>query len=268
MLAGVASAVRYAVSLGRLHTGGSQPVWGDGFANGSLSTLWYSRSWSDVSDDELALFLPCLTDRDDPDFGVAARVRAAFIRRLRASRLISPRCQAASSSFMLVSPENALAEEMRKLPTREERAIADRLGPDRERPDWAREASILQAMDDMYRRACGEDIDPPALAGALMASIHTGINAAYVFPSCAFAHELLATGAWFGMLLMGRRVMMPPYVAEVLLGHLGGAREDKTSEVLQFHVAHLGGTAYFLRHARNVIGSGNATPIDYVPPRL
>jgi hypothetical protein len=243
-------------------------VWGDGFANAPLSTLWYSRSWSDVSDDELALFLPCLTDRDDADFGVAARVRAGYIRRVRASRLLSRNNASAPVLRAATLPDIGFAEEMRKLPTLQERAIADRLGPDQDRPHWAREVAILRAIEHMYRRARGEDESAPSLDSALLASIHTAINAAYVYPDCEFAHELLATGAWLGILLMGRRVMMPPYVADVLLRHLGERSQDETSEVLQFHAAVLGGRAYFLRHARNVVASATAKPIAPAPSRF
>jgi hypothetical protein len=66
----------------------SQPIWGDGFLDLSLSTFWYPRSWVDVSDDELVLFLPSLVAADQAQQGAPVRIRNAFIRRLRASILI------------------------------------------------------------------------------------------------------------------------------------------------------------------------------------
>src|SRR6185312_14732142 len=136
MLADVASAVGRTVtsSTARQPSLPAQPPWGDGFLELSLSTLWYPRCWSDVSDDELVLLLPCLNQSDDPEFGIAARIRHAFFRRLRASMIILDDGDkrrtldliAETSCISGITSDENFADMSLQISTREERAVAER----------------------------------------------------------------------------------------------------------------------------------------------
>jgi hypothetical protein len=250
MPAGMASVVNHAAFLHHLRWRAPQQVWGDGFADLSLGTSLYPRDWSDVSDDELVLFFPHLTGRDHPEFGIAARVRAAYVRRIATSAIISADNGAAPHRYSRAEPSAT-----------DEQAIATRLGPDENRPFWATESAIIEAVGHMLCEACAAAGNTPALSEALLASIHTGINAAYIYPAHASAHELLATGAWFGTLLMGRPALMPEFVAHVCMDCLDGTRNDLVSKILLFHAARLGGTSLYLRHAQKTIKSGRTSVV-------
>jgi hypothetical protein len=239
-----------ALPFGRIPKRVSQPVWGQDLVELPLNSLWYQRSWADVSDDELVLFIPTLTERHHREFGVAARIRASFMRRLHASTLLSSQRNAAprqdgTKKHMIVA----------------EKAIADRLGPSSNRPPWATEAAILNSIERMLWQACSEGEDT-TLPDALLASIHTSINAAYVYPRCAFAHELLATGAWFGKILMGRKAVMPEFAALICEEYLADKRQDPISEILRFHAQRLGGTALYMQGAKKTIKSGRAVVLE------
>jgi hypothetical protein len=254
MFAGVASVVTHALTVKRRTGGATRPPWGDGFVGRPLATLWYPRSWSEVSDDELVLFLPQLTECDDPQFGIAARLRESFIRRTRVSE-------------ELAALSGARAAALRGKPlTVEERATVNRLPFDGDRPQWAREAAILDAIGHMLRRAHGEFEDAPSLEIALLASIHTGINASYVYPEHAYAHELLAAGAWLGVLLKGRRAIMPEAVAGIFDESEGRAQPSIIDEMLHLHMDCLGGRKFYVRQAWKVIQAKRyATGVDIAP---
>lgn len=245
----------------------AQPPWGDGFLEFSLSTLWYSRSWSDVSDDELVLLLPCLNQSDDPEFGVAARIRHAFFRRLRASMIIlddggkqrTLDLIAESSSLSSIRSDENFVDMALQIPTREERAIAERFAS-QSWTKWNCETAVLASINRMLIKIEAGDSQPgsPDLTDALNGSIHTGFNAAYVYPPYAFAHELFSAGAWLGILLKGRAALMPAFIARVLNESLVrpyGA--DPASDILRFHAERVGGIAYLLQHARRALEFGH-----------
>ena len=251
----------------------SQPIWGDGLVDLSLScALWYPRSWADVSDDELVLFLPSLLAADQAQEGAPVRIRNAFVRRLRASILIlaqRDRLQAfhriaETSAISGIGSDGNLSDWIWQTPTGAERFIADRCASRQSSTDWRFEIAVLACIDRMLaeamncpvqRNACL--IDSPELTDALIASIHTSFNAAYAYSSYSFAHELLGTGAWLGMLLMGRSALMPEFVACVLIEHLvRPSQSDLVSDILRFHAERVGGVSFLIRHAQNVLKSG------------
>jgi len=240
MFAGVASVVTHALNVKRRTDGATQPPWGDGFIEYPLATLWHPRSWSDVSDDELVLYLPQLTDCDDPQFGIAARLRERLIHRTRISEALS------------VLSGDVSAVRAKPL-TPEERATVGHLPLDRDRPSWMQEAAILAAIRHMLRRACSEATDTLSLETALLASMHTGINAAYVYPEHAYAHELLTAGAWLGVLLKGRRALMPRAVADVFMESEARGTKSTIDEMMHVHMDYLGGRKLYLHRASNVI---------------
>lgn len=275
MLAGVASAVGRTVmsSTARQPNLPAQPPWGDGFLELSLSTLWYSRSWSDVSDDELVLLFPYLNQSDDPEFGVAARIRRAFFRRLRASMIILDEggkqrtldLIAKTSSISSIISDKNFADIAIQIPTLEERTIAGRFAS---QTSWKSETAVLASINHLLLKvsAGGAQTISPELTDALNGSIHTGFNAAYVYPAYAFAHELFATGAWLGILLRGRAALMPEFIARVLNESLvrpHGA--DPASDVLRFNAERAGGVTYLLQHAQKALEFGN--PIVVKPAR-
>ena len=252
MFAGVASVVTHALNVKRRTDGATRLPWGDGFIDHPLATLWYPRSWSDVSDDELVLFLPQLTDCDDPQFGIAARLRESLSHRTRVSEALS-----ALSGDLPADPAPLTAEE---------RAAVEHLPFDRDRPSWMQEAAILEAIRHMLRRACSEITDTPSLEIALLGSIHTGINAAYVYPEHAYAHELLTAGAWLGVLLKGRRALMPKAVADVFMESEARGAESIIDAMMQFHMDYLGGRKFHLRWASDVIRSDQYASIVNTTP--
>lgn len=66
-------------------------------------------------------------------------------------------------------------------------------------------------------------------------------NGAYVYPQYAFAHELLGTGAWLGVLLRGRSALMPEFVAQVLTDYMSDPQkswanaQNPIARLLEFH---------------------------------
>lgn len=253
MFEGVASVVTHALTVKGRPGRSTLPPWGDGFVGLPLATLWYPRSWCDVSDDELVLFLPHLTERDDPQFGIAARLGTACNYRNRV----------AEGLYAL----SGNASELRAQPlTVEERAAAERLPFDCDRPLWAREAAILDAIGHMLRHARYEVEDTPSLAVALLASIHTGINAAYVYPTHTCAHEILAAGAWLGVLLKGRRAIFPEALARVFVESESRTQPGIVDDMMRFHMECLGGRNCFVREARKAIqAKRQETIVDYAP---
>lgn len=248
MFAGLASVVTHALNVKRRSDGATQPLWGDGFVECPLATLWYPRSWSDVSDDELVLFLPHLTECDDPQFGIAARLHESLIHRTRVSEALSD----------LSGGVTALRA---KPLTVEEQAAVERLPFDRDRPSWMQEAAILNAICHMLRRARSEIAETPSLESALLGSIHTGINASYVYPEHAYAHELFAAGAWLGVLLKGRRALMPKAVADVFVETEARGTENIIDEMMLLHMDYLGGRKFYMRQASQVIEANPYTNI-------
>jgi hypothetical protein len=261
MPAGMASVINHAVSRHYLSWRTSPRVWGDGFADLSLSTSLYPRDWSDVSDDELVLFFSHLSGQDHPELGIAARLRAAYARRVRASAIL--RAENGANLYERTAADGRHLDDDLAMapPSPEELAIVELFALDLARPPWASEAAIIGAIDRMLCEASSAGGKTANLNEALLASIHTAINAAYVYPAHAFAHEVLATGAWFGTLLMGRPALMPLLVAHTCIDCLDGIRQDPISEILKFHVARLGGSSLFLRHAHKTIKSGRSSVV-------
>jgi hypothetical protein len=253
MFAGVASVVTHALNVKRRTDGATRPPWGDGFIDLPLATLWHPRSWSDVSDDELVLFLPQLTDCDDPQFGIAARLRESLSHRMRVSEALS-------------ALSGDVSADCAKPLTAKERATVEHLPFDRDRPSWMQEAAILEAIRHMLRRACSEVTNTPSLETALLGSIHTGINAAYVYPEHAYAHELLTAGAWLGVLLKGRRALMPKAVADVFVESEARGTESIIDEMMHLHMDYLGGRKFHLRRASNVIRADQYASIVTTAP--
>jgi hypothetical protein len=121
---------------------------------------------------------------------------------------------------------------------------------------WRFELSVLASLDLAVSPSSGAD-----LSDAVVASIYSGVNAAYELPHLAFAHELLTVGAWLGYLIRGRAALMPPFIAERLIDQLGGTLlqpEDDAARceaLVRFHAEAAVGARRLLQTAKRVYKS-------------
>ena len=210
-----------------------------------------------MGEDELVLFIPSLAAgyrRASDDAGPALHIRRALARRLEfAVRLLSAgddqqtlerivACRVISAC----TPQEALAEARSDSHSDHRYSScgpASKGGQPNDLAVWTFELSVLACIDRMLLDALPPR-SPPAecciasadCAEVLVASIHTSINGAYVYPQFAFAHELLGAGAWLGVLLRGRSALMPVFVAQVLADYIGrGNVQDPIARLLDFH---------------------------------
>jgi putative NIF3 family GTP cyclohydrolase 1 type 2 len=119
--------------------------------------------------------------------------------------------------------------------------------------DIASELATLALIDRvLHDAASGSDrrsaraplIDwPPSLADVLAASAATRINAAYVYPEYAYAHELLSFSAVLGILVQRRAVYFPPALAAAGVDALVHPTADVASVAVLRSLANLAGGA-------------------------
>jgi len=99
----------------------------------------------------------------------------------------------------------------------------------------------------------------PELPDVLLATIHTSMNGAYVYPETDYAHELLTAGAWLGVTLTGRTALMPSSVGDVLLSYLGRSQrprdpcEQRIVRILEYYSEQIGGADRLIRAARRAV---------------
>ena len=255
-------------------------VWGDGLIDQSLTTLWYPRTWRDVGEDELVLFIPSLGRRGASDeAGPALHIRRALTRRLKSAvRLLSTgnawqtlerivACRVISAWTPQKARAQARCDSHSDYRFTNYRFHPCSPAPRGEQPNdlvWVFELSVLACIDRMLldalptRSSSAECCIASAdCTEVLVASIHTSLNGAYVYPQFAFAHELLGAAAWLGVLLRGRSAFMPVFVAQVLADYIGrGNVQDPIARLLDFHAELVGGSEGLLRRARKIISSG------------
>lgn len=103
---------------------------------------------------------------------------------------------------------------------------------------------------------------PLSLADAVVVSLYSTINAAYVFRQYDCCHELLTSAAWLGHLMRGRAAMMPLPVAECLadcLSRVGAPSDDQSMRantelgLIAWHGERHVGLSNLLKHAHRVI---------------
>lgn len=234
--------------------------WGDGLVELSLPTLWRARHWSDLSDDELVFFIPNLMRDDHPELSPPARIRLAALSRFRTSLLVlggdpqqTLRRIIEAGALLGIYKDDELQAVISREATREEFALAWRLKSNLS-TDWRDETAVLSSLSRTLR---GAETASSVLSDALISSIHTAFNAAYICPSHTYAHELLGAGAWLGTLLRGRCALMPEFVAHVLIDGLDPPRnDDLVAQILRYHVARTGGIPPLLEQAKRVLKSG------------
>lgn len=268
---GVGSAFRHAyrglsATRRRWNSRASRPIWGDGLAEQSLSTLWYRCTWDSVSEDELAFFIPSLAS----EVGTGTRADAIgpswYLRRALGARLhwavqmlSSTACGSANASEQVrdriarsgtitALPFNQIWAEgqavfpelygdspvLRSLagPVTEKRGLEI----DANRDVWIFELTVLACLDRILRDSLTGTSRPDqtndrfSLPEALIASLYASFNGAYIYRDFVIFHELLLIAAWLGYLVRGRPALMPTFIAEYLVAQFERAPVNGNSE--------------------------------------
>lgn len=251
-------------------------LWGDGIVDGGLVSLWSARSWADVSDDELVFLIPnVLHAPTEVSDGFAARIHRIRTSGGRSDALAQSPTRRKDGGLNVF--ESGAADGVPAAGTA--RAIlgegwVDRLPGAASSGGSAAFASVVVAeLDQFHRDAClsSKQRAPATSAQAMFRSIHSGINAAYVYECFAPLHETLAVGTWTGHLLRGRRALLPPCLAEPLTGLIAGATADLSkaaTDVLASLLAmHLGPAALarLRRAADRSLRGGYPVVVDAIP---
>lgn len=228
----------------------SQSVWGDGLVEQDMAALWYRGSWEDVGIDELVYLLPQLNPSMCGHVGLIETLRRQLDQQKRiADELLSDTCDRGPTSTLLTAAMSAASLE----PCRASQSR--RLGAELRIALAAVHhlSGMLTFANGMIgKKACVGLAEPMSSSEALMKSIHSCINAAYVYPDFAYCHELLATGAWLGHLMRGREAYLPPFIAECLSDYLQsshqgiGQSRDASAALLSAYAEAIVGTRYLL----------------------
>lgn len=270
----------------------AQRVWGDGLLERSVTTLWYPADWSTVDADELLFLAPSLCSTGSKvscDSGPASCIEQRFagLIHMAAQRLDSVTPGGAAKAFARLQQSGAIDAFLSNgnaLQVFDRDDAPHTAEPAPLRPDawnaWLHELFALACVDRMLYDAspssddCASSplLEQAGLAEALVASVHTQINAGYVYRQYAYAHELLTCGAWLGLVAAGRPAYLPPSVAEVLITYLdcptpaGDNAERTVADILGFYTNRTGGRDRLVRAARKVCASG--APRFFAPRRL
>ena len=139
---------------------------------------------------------------------------------------------------------------------------------------WHFELSVLAALDRVLFEA-----SPPSancstqrpllskldLPDALLASISSRLNAAYVLPQFVFAHELFTAGAWLGLLMYGTRCASSAGIATVFadifgqsLSPDGISENDVLADLLVFQARKAIDASTLLEISRCVVAAGSS----------
>ena len=241
----------------------SAQLWGEGLVDQSIATRWRPMNWDDVDADELTYFIPGLlapeTLKRAAESGSGP---ARFLNEARHTQLV--RTVAALARQAPIGGERerqnralgfVTALGITSVPARdlwdESRNRDQSPGI---RTAWAGgieaaaiyELSVLACIDRMLvdatkpvESADASAIQAPDVSGVLIASMHSGVNGAYIYRDLAYAHETFATAAWIGKLLAGRPALLPDFVAEILIETAqrlqGDAAPDPLDELLYRH---------------------------------
>lgn len=254
--ASVFASLPYLAGRWRLHRAGQErfpPPWRPETDQGGASPLFDRLDWETAGADELIYLVPSLSLVRRPSSDAVAPVmwlRQALVARIHIvvshlcahdnPRRISPAAalraigQAFADGANEVSPREAwLSGEAsaavkafypgvgRGAPGLERTggAAAFPLGP---AEGLASEVLVLGALDRAHTHAREPDGAASAaarsvgVAEAAVVSIYSGINAAYIYRHLDWAHELLTTAAWLGLLVRGRAAYLPSAVGHRL----------------------------------------------------
>ena len=283
----------------------ARPIWGDEWAEGSINCLWYPCNWRDVSDDELVLLIPSLVslkpNGDHPDrFGPSRNLRRALIARLRWAVLaLSSSANGESDAFErvleVINQTKAMtAIDIRDWSTGEAectefygdlaaelstRRLSHRFTASKSEASsqyWIYELTVLACMDRLLCHSIstqdvsgsiGRDGGHYGIPEILLATIHSGLNGAYVYQQIAGSHELLTVGAWLGHLLRGRAAIMPDFIADYIVERFSQAPDEDNSaarrcdRLLYIYGDLTVGSRRLLKIARRVKANGDAAVV-------
>jgi hypothetical protein len=269
------------------------PLWGDGLLDRSLASHWYPRTWDDVDLDELTFFMPGLTRLASPENGgVAAHVRMALARRVGIAMGVAQDCAGADAARDKQRLRDIIEDcaglnglISNDLPvTAHGKDDGGRYRHIKWRPvtlkgrldDLVYELSVLQCLGSMLEATAagpgalrtGQNV---SVADALVASIHSGINAAYVYPHLAWAHETFSAGAWLGIVLSGRRALLPEMIAARLVEashseRASQAAADPADRVLAYHAEICVGRRRMSRLAHRALRRSRPLAVSARPP--
>jgi hypothetical protein len=250
--------------------------WGDGLIDVSLSDLWYAADWNSVSDDELVFLLPSLNGwRAIAGDAVAARdsgpipylTRTLQARAVAGASLIARRSHQSVAEALdhlvavgIVTKIQPSAGDIRnpdyEISLPGERRAAD--GP------WLRdELRAVAYLDRILHDALGSsDNDestrapvfgrPRSLDEAIAMSVHSRLNAAYVYPEYTFAHELLTVAGVLGHLSQGRPAYISPPIARCIADVMAtriSKGADGAVTILRKFAESVGGVDYIVKAA-------------------
>lgn len=222
-------------------------IWGDGILDG---TPWetMSYSWDDVLLEELALYSPTL--------GRAALVGdqppvCELLEQMVTARVWLACCNGPVSEDLEL--DRVVAQLNERFPgigldvgdiynTGRESVLGLYGDFEFERVSGspAKELKRLMAVTSLYQDARdrsqmfgeGSPEDGPDLATALIASIQSDLNAAYVYREFEFAHELFLTGICLAQVARGRSVLLTPAIASCFLDVVENHQNDDVAKVL------------------------------------
>lgn len=255
--------------------------WGEGLIDQTVSDWWYPVTWDTVAPDELVVLNPSLAAQPlCTDKGAEQFLRRALSRRLASSvrafnasvpefHLLAARAAMRDASAIEVDPvaategaaSNPYFRWLDESQKRSTKASARELAAFELAA--IRSIALLCSAANPSEDKCFDGID---LSQTLVASIHSGLNGAYVCPSLAFAHELLAVGTWLGHVLRGRPALMPSFIADACSDWLSPrASSDQCTAILQMHAEIAVGQHELLKTARRVQAKGY--PVKVQPRR-
>jgi hypothetical protein len=271
-------------------------AWGEGLVDRSLTSLWYPADWSEVGDDELVFLLPTLSTWRPGRVQAPARANDGPVRYL--TRILAARASATAALIssntagnLPMTPARALERLVRRdiltairleelAPAKPGAARKPRFACTSEEqeqtthglPEWlALELTALAHLDRLLLDARGTNnggsasplVDwPLSLSDVVLASINARLNAAYVHPEFAHAHELLTAAALLGHLAGGREALIPPHIAQSLVDLLSGDAEAASGEddwcapILRMYAELAGGAEHILGFAGRAAASG------------
>lgn len=188
-------------------------AWGDGLVEQSLATLWYCRNWADVDEDELIFYMPSLADWIE---GTAENIRAPLPPTLEA--ILSSRRSTLRSLFSLIARGATEIGDGRQIvkPGHHTFWRSPRF------PCSGSEVGRVVGQIDgaIERKSINQAPAGITCFDALLLSIHTQCNAAYVYPEFESCHAMFTCAAWVGLLVYGRPALLAPSIAEGLCDYL------------------------------------------------
>lgn len=211
--------------------------WGDGFLEESFTTAMYRRSWDDLTTDELVLFHPFVAQPD-----LKRRILSEIISRELDRHLSDVSGGWVGGNSSLTSDELTVSDD-NEVSLNQHISVMDCLH------------RMLWDVDPQQGLSKRPLIDVPTISGVLVASIHSGLNGAYVYPEHAASHELFGVGAWLGILLRGRTALMPPFAADLFMDYFNSG-SGLTKSIILSYAETVVGSGRLLRHAQSTLRSG------------